>query len=197
VGCGACGGILAKRQRKFCSRACTGKSVGTASRPAWNRGLPHKEETKAKIRSSLKGRKMPYVAQANKARVYLGFRKSSSENLKSLWADPKFRISAKQRMSGDKSPVWVADRSSLVHRNYSPELYRWRISVKKRDGYKCRISNKDCKGNLEVHHILPWRNYPELRFEENNGITLCHAHHPRAHAEEKRLAPLFQELITN
>ena len=37
---------------------------------------------------------------------------------------------------------------------------------------------------------------PKLRYEINNGITLYHAHHLRKRAEEKRLAPIFQELVS-
>jgi len=33
-------------------------------------------------------------------------------------------------------------------------------------------------------------------FTIKNGITLCHAHHPRKRAEEKRLEPLFKELVS-
>jgi len=39
------------------------------------------------------------------------------------------------------------------------------------------------------------RDYPELRYEVNNGITLCHFHHPRKINDEMKLSPYFQELI--
>ena len=58
------------------------------------------------------------------------------------------------------------------------------------------MQNIDCNGRIEAHHILPWRNFVELRYDVNNGITLCLAHHPRARAEEKRLIPTFQELVS-
>ena len=35
----------------------------------------------------------------------------------------------------------------------------------------------------------------KLRYEINNGITLCHAHHPRGRAKGKQLTPYFQELV--
>lgn len=31
-------------------------------------------------------------------------------------------------------------------------------------------------GKVVAHHILPWKDYIELRHEVNNGITLCHYH---------------------
>ena len=44
--------------------------------------------------------------------------------------------------------------------------------------------------------VLSWLKYLELRYNINNGITLCQAHHPKKRAEEKRLIPFFQELVS-
>jgi len=65
------------------------------------------------------------------------------------------------------------------------------LAVKGRDGWKCKIANADCDGKIEAHHILSWRDYPELRYQPNNGITLCHAHHPRKRVDEAKLLPYF------
>ena len=73
----------------------------------------------------------------------------------------------------------------------------WTRSVKIRDGWKCKMSNDDCNGRLEAHHILRWATYPELRYEVNNGITLCQYHHPRKINDEMILAPVFERLIKN
>lgn len=102
---------------------------------------------------------------------------------------------------GSKSAVWVADRSKLKkytgsEERRSQEYKHWRKQIWLRDNFKCRIGNEDCCGRIEVHHILSWSEYPELRYQINNGITLCHAHHPRKRAEEKRLEPLFMELVS-
>lgn len=72
----------------------------------------------------------------------------------------------------------------------------WSKSVKDRDCWKCKIGNSDCKGQLEAHHILRWSEYPELRYDINNGITLCCFHHPLKKEEEKRLVPTFMELVS-
>ena len=74
---------------------------------------------------------------------------------------------------------------------------KWKSAVHRRDEYMCRIGNKDCEGILEAHHILRWSEYPELRYEVNNGITLCEYHHPIKRDEEKKLVPVFRELIRN
>lgn len=98
----------------------------------------------------------------------------------------------------ENNPNWIADRTQLVksekkHLDYQYRL--WMLSVKNRDNWKCRIINSDCKGKLESHHILNWKDYPELRYEINNGITLCHAHHPRGRSNEAKLSPYLQKLV--
>lgn len=103
------------------------------------------------------------------------------------------------QMRGNKHWRWMEDRSSVdlnKRRWNTKECIRWREEVFTRDNYCCRISNQDCDGEVQAHHILRWSEYPELRFNINNGITLCHRHHPRKAAEEKRLVPDFQKLVS-
>lgn len=101
-------------------------------------------------------------------------------------------------MSGPKHPNWIADRSLLLKKQErNDSAYKeWRMSVWKRDEFKCRVMSHECRGRLEAHHILSWSEHPELRYNINNGITLCHAHHPRRRAEEKRLVPFFMDLVS-
>lgn len=94
---------------------------------------------------------------------------------------------------------WRIDRTSLRtndKKHLDAKYLLWAKAVKNRDGWKCQSSNSTCSGRLEAHHIFRWADYRDLRYELNNGITLCHAHHPRRRAEEKRLVPVFQELVT-
>jgi hypothetical protein len=112
----------------------------------------------------------------------------------------KHTEATKQKMReaclGDKRWNWIKDRS-VVERNKrnDPEYQQWVKKVKKRDNGICKINNKDCSGYCVVHHILSWSEYPELRYNINNGITLCRAHHPRKRAEEKESEAKFLELI--
>ena len=102
---------------------------------------------------------------------------------------------------GEGNPTWRTDRHLMVghmpgDKHKDSTLHAaWSKEVRSRDEFKCRIANEDCGGRIESHHILSWKEYPELRFIINNGITLCHAHHPRGRAEEKRLVPDFQALV--
>lgn len=103
------------------------------------------------------------------------------------------------KMRGVLNPKWITDRSQLAkkqERNDSA-YQEWRKSVRDRDGWVCKMSNGDCLGKVVAHHILPWAKFPELRYETNNGITLCRFHHPRKRADEMKLSPYFQSLVTS
>lgn len=101
-------------------------------------------------------------------------------------------------IKGENHPNWKGGLlfRKKQNRRGDPAYHSWRIVVYIRDGFKCRIDNKDCNGKIEAHHILGWSSYPELRYEVKNGITLCRAHHPRKRAEEQRLISEFQKLVT-
>ena len=99
---------------------------------------------------------------------------------------------------GENHPLWIKDRSQLKddHKDRGGQLHReWSKNVKSRDNWKCKIENNDCSGALEAHHILGWRSHPELRYKLNNGITLCHFHHPRKRVDEIKLIQTFTGLV--
>jgi hypothetical protein len=99
--------------------------------------------------------------------------------------------------SKENHPRWISDRTKIAKRQERNDTaYKeWRKSVRDRDKWKCRMSNNDCAGRLESHHILPWSLFENLRYDINNGITLCHFHHPRKRVEESRLAPFLMSLL--
>lgn len=100
--------------------------------------------------------------------------------------------------SGKNHHAWIIDRSQLKKsskKHLSVQYKYWMLAVKKRDNWLCRIADNNCNGGLEAHHILRWSKHPELRYEVNNGITLCHFHHPRKINDEMKLVPSFRELV--
>lgn len=153
---------------------------------SWNKGkkrLPFSEETK---------RKMSESAKKRYKRLKNGFKKGQIGLLKGK-KNPNGSIAK----MGSKNPMWNPDRDAVMKNERNDGIYKqWVRKVKYRDGWKCRIFSQDCSGYLIVHHISGWAEYLELRYEINNGITLCQAHHPRRRAEEKRLSPYFQGLVS-
>jgi len=156
-------------------------------------GFKHSEESKRKIGEKSKGR-IPW----NKGIPW-------SEEMKERISQTNKRKGIEPRIKfiglGEKHWNWKKDRTQLKRFNNvakdrrSSAYIEWRKRVLERDNWTCRIANKDCDGRIEVHHILSYTHHPELRYEINNGITLCHFHHPSKRAEEKRLIPLFQSLV--
>jgi hypothetical protein len=104
------------------------------------------------------------------------------------------------QITGEKNYLWISNRTKLKRyenskERRSPAYAYWRKIVIERDCFECKINNKDCKGRLEVHHILGFKKFPELKYDINNGITLCRFHHPRKRKDEEKLSPYFQQLV--
>ncbi len=64
----------------------------------------------------------------------------------------------------------------------SAEAVAWKRAVMSRDGYRCYLCGAG--GRLHAHHIYPFAEFEKLRFDVDNGITLCPKCHRWCHAEE-------------
>lgn len=62
----------------------------------------------------------------------------------------------------------------------SIEYKEWREAVFNRDNYTCQNCGKK-GGKLNAHHIKPFKDYPGLRLDTDNGITLCINCHKAVH----------------
>lgn len=159
------------------------------------------QEAKDRFSKSVSGENSPSfgrkLTEEHKKNIGLGNLGKQPMLGKKHTQESKDKISAGQ--TGEKHWRWIEDRSLLKDdsKERGGQLHReWSKQVKNRDGWKCRISNDNCSGSVVAHHILSWRDHVDLHYEVNNGITLCHAHHPRKRAEEKRLIPEFQALVS-
>jgi len=76
---------------------------------------------------------------------------------------------------GNLNPNWRGGgkRNEGSHFYYRTDDWKkWRAKVFERDNYTCALCGQH--GNkLEPHHIKRFSLYPDIRFDENNGITLC------------------------
>ena len=80
-------------------------------------------------------------------------------------------------LTGVKSPKWEGGKTSESKcRRTRAEYKQWRRAVFERDNYTCQKCGKR-GGFLEAHHIKEACNYPELIYDVNNGICLCHECH--------------------
>ena len=171
-------------------------------RTAWNKGLKLSETPQYVNMGFKKGNRHWDNEVSRRTQFKKGERPSPATEFqkgRESWWKGKER----PEIRGSGNPAWIADREKVARNNRSKDEYEtdqsykvWMRQVKNRDGWSCKMQNNDCQGNLYAHHILNWVDYPELRYEVNNGITLCHAHHPRGRAKEKRLAPVFQRLVS-
>lgn len=81
----------------------------------------------------------------------------------------------------DKNPNWkggIGSKNQIERR--SSKFKDWRKSVFERDKYTCQDCNK-LGGTLHAHHIFPFASHKDLRFDINNGKTLCVKCHKTYH----------------
>lgn len=65
----------------------------------------------------------------------------------------------------------------------SSKYRKWKLEVLKRDNNKCvKCGTKE---KLHAHHIKPFSDNKELRYEVSNGITLCNQCHKEVHKNER------------
>jgi len=121
-------------------------------------GKKHSEETKKKISDKLKINNPMFSEKA---------RKKQSETKKQMGY-----------LKGENNPNWKGGISAkhLKIRN-SFEYKEWRRSVFKRDNWTCQKcgtrSGKAKNVILNADHIKSFADFPELRFDIDNGNTLC------------------------
>jgi len=126
-----------------------------------HKGIPKSPETIKKLKENAckywLGRKLP-------KHVVEGIRKRMTDS----W-------------TGDKNPNWKGgvtdDNHSIRH---SIEMKRWKKMCLKRDNFICQKTGKNSR-MLAVHHIKSFAEFPELRFDLENGITFSRDAHLEFH----------------
>lgn len=95
---------------------------------------------------------------------------------KALTGKPRYDL------RGENNPQWKdgVNRSATQDIRRGWQYREWRTAVYERDDYTCQrcgIRGSD----LHAHHIAPYAEVPELRFEVGNGETLCVPCHKEHH----------------
>ena len=57
------------------------------------------------------------------------------------------------------------------------------------------MPGSEYKRALNAHHIIKWADASHLRFDEDNGITLCYRCHKQVTGHEAQYAPLFMDIV--
>jgi len=82
---------------------------------------------------------------------------------------------------GEKHWNWkggITDANSKIRRSHKYNV--WRKAVYKRDNWTCVKCHKKQKCPI-AHHKKSFNDYPKLRFEVSNGITVCRSCHRKIH----------------
>lgn len=90
-----------------------------------------------------------------------GVVKAWNKGLSNTWCKGEKNVNWK----GGITPINQALRESM-------EYEEWRTAVYVRDNYTCQSCGQ-VGGRLQADHIKLWSVYPELRFDIDNGQTLC------------------------
>jgi 5-methylcytosine-specific restriction endonuclease McrA len=61
-----------------------------------------------------------------------------------------------------------------------PKHIEWAKKVKERDRFQCQICGATSV-YLNSHHLFSYAEYEDLRYDVNNGVTLCQYHHEKFH----------------
>ena len=139
------------------------------------RRLP--ESQRRHISESLKGRKIPL--ETIKKRV-----ESWKRNVSSNGLSPKQTAHLEylwREFRGERSPMWKGGTTPLRTKESRTLQYRlFTRRILERDNFACQNCGSPKK--LQVHHVKSYAEYPDLRFDVSNCVTLCFP----CHNETKR-----------
>lgn len=170
-----------KREKaKFCSRSCYWRWMKNNITPPSQRGkLPWNKGRGIVIKCKYCEKDF-YIPSNRMGRAKYCSKKCADIDAKnrSVSFETRKKISLNSPFKGENHPNWKGgiSKKNKDFRNVfmqTVEYKFWRDSVYKRDKYTCQICGDNKGGNLNANHIKRFSDYPKLRLDVNNGITLC------------------------
>ena len=152
------------------------KEHGLCAR-SYHEALVGRENTWAhKTADKLRGKKRPGVGGRKKGCV--GWSKGLTKQ-----TDARLQKTGKQKQNHWAWKGGVSSINALIRQ--TPTYKQWRKDVFERDNFTCRKCFQR-GGNLEAHHIEEFALNHDLRFNVDNGLTLCVKCHKELHRKEKQ-----------
>lgn len=108
-----------------------------------------------------------------------------NKGVKSPWTT-KRNLETNHLMRGENAYHWKGGKTSRERKILMgrQEYKQWRINVLERDNYTCQCCG--IRGvELHGHHIKGWAEYPELRYDVENGVALCRPCHELTYTKNK------------
>jgi HNH endonuclease len=98
---------------------------------------------------------------------------------------------------GEGNPRWKGGITPANQRERSGSNYAtWRTEVFIRDGFTCQLCGQ-VGGTLHAHHKQAWSDNKSLRYDINNGATLCaDCHQHKAHRGSWKNPPVEWPVLT-
>ena len=186
--CDFCHQYYEGQGQRFCSLSCRMKHRNAVDNPA------KRPEVKAKLSAAAKGNKRcvgRVMAEKTRRKISkaLSGRPLSPEHRRAIGRGVKkacIKPPINDHLVGPNHPNWLGGHSPLRHSLFNNPRYKtFRVAVLERDDWTCQ----DCGirgGKVCVHHIKPWGPYPSLRYDPDNGITLCRSCHYSRHRNSPR-----------
>lgn len=188
------------KEQKCCSHKCAGLlnySRGVAPPIGRLKGRHLSDEHKLKLSKAHTGNPStsPWTDPLRREEMLLVIQKAVScrgEITEETRRKKSISMMGKNVTNGNSKP------NTLLRNSLDAKL--WRESVFERDNWTCQSCGVR-GGKLHAHHIQHFSECPELRFNVNNGTTLCIACHAMEHTEigffKTYRGPTIVEMVRN